>query len=382
MEEKKKYPFLKSIVILCTLALLLTAGTGCLIQYMPVLTEAAYEKLHHDPEPTETEPPPDIDQPAFYLSKGFGSFEETEACSEIEQETETQIILTEQIPEPEITDPGEKPYPETWNLTGGIVEQMRYDLYSGERFFDLPDAGQVQNKTALSNAELYEESQRLPEFSIQTDSTPQVLIMHTHTTESFEPYERAYYDSSFNYRTTDHSKNVVMIGNAIAAQLEAAGIGVIHDSTVHDYPSYTGSYERSAETVKNLLIQYPSIKIVLDIHRDAIGGNGVIKQPVAEINGKKASQVMIISGCDDGSMNMPNYLKNFRFACLLQQQMETDYPGLTRPILFDYRKYNQDLTTGSILIEVGSHGNTLDQVRYAGELIGSSLARALQKLEE
>ena len=120
---------------------------------------------------------------------------------------------------------------------------------------------------------------------------------------------------------------------------------------------------------------------MLDIHRDAIGGDGVIKQPVAEINGKKASQVMIISGCDDGTMHMPDYLKNFRFACLLQQQMETDFPGLTRPILFDYRKYNQDLTTGSILIEVGSHGNTLEQVEYAGELIGSSLARALQKLE-
>ena len=173
-----------------------------------------------------------------------------------------------------------------------------------------------------------------------------------------------------------------MIGDQIADQLEQAGIGVIHDSTIHDYPSYTGAYERSAETVKNLLVQYPSIRIVLDIHRDAIGGDGIIKQPVAEIGGRKAAQVMIISGCDDGSMNMPDYLKNFRFACLLQQQLESDYPTLTRPILFDYRKYNQDLTTGSILIEVGSHGNTLEQVSCSGELIGKSLARALGKLEE
>ena len=281
-----------------------------------------------------------------------------------------------------IVDAGEKPYPEEWNLTGGIVEQMHYGFYSGTKFFQLVTAGQVQNKTALSNQILYEESQLLPEFKIKIDGSPQVLIMHTHTTESFEPYEREYYDSNFNYRTTDSSKNMIMVGDAIAEQLESAGIGVIHDTTVHDYPSYTGSYERSAETVKNALIQYPSIKIVLDIHRDAVGGDGVIKQPVVEVNGKKASQVMIISGCDDGTMNMPNYLKNFRFACLLQQQMESDYAGFTRPILFDYRKYNQDLTTGSILIEVGSHGNTLEQVEYAGELIGSSLARALQQLEE
>jgi stage II sporulation protein P len=205
--------------------------------------------------------------------------------------------------------------------------------------------------------------------------------MHTHTTETFEPYERDTFDSGFNYRTTDESKNMVMVGNAIAEQLETAGIGVIHDTTIHDYPSYTGSYERSASTVKEILAQYPSIKVVLDIHRDAIGSDGVIQQPVVEVNGRKAAQVMIISGCDDGTMNMPEYLQNFRFACLLQQQMETDYPGFTRPILFDYRKYNQDLTTGSILIEVGSHGNTLDQAEYAGELIGTALAEALMQLK-
>jgi len=368
---------LKNAVIFGTLALLLTAGAGCLVQYMPVLTEAAYEKFHMEDEP-EPELPPDLLSPGFYLSEGFGLTEE----SETEQETEVHPVTAQHEFEIPVDDPGEKPYPVSWNLTGGIVEQMTYGVYSGTKFFQLPTAGQVQNKTSLSNNQLYEESQFLPEFQIQTDGTPQVLIMHTHTTESFEPYERDAYDSNFNYRTTDNSKNVVMIGNRIAAQLESAGIGVVHDTTVHDYPSYTGSYERSAETVKANLIKYPSIKIVLDIHRDAVGGDGVIKQPVAEIDGRKASQVMIISGCDDGTMNMPNYLKNFRFACLLQQQMESDYPGLTRPILFDYRKYNQDLTTGSLLIEVGSHGNTLDQVEYAGDLIGSSLARALLKLEE
>ena len=103
-------------------------------------------------------------------------------------------------------------------------------------------------------------------------------------------------------------------------------------------------------------------------------------QPVTTISGKKAAQIMIISGCDDGTMDMPNYMQNFRLASLFQQQMENSYPGLTRPIMFDYRKYNQDLTTGSLLIEVGSHGNTLEQVRYSGELIGKSIADALTSL--
>ena len=91
---------------------------------------------------------------------------------------------------------------------------------------------------------------------------------------------------------------------------------------------------------------------------------------------------MIISGCDDGTLDMPDYIKNFHFACTLQQQMETDYAGLTRPILFDYRHYNQDLTTGSLLIEVGSHCNTLEQVQYSGQLIGRSLSRTLNSVKE
>lgn len=222
----------------------------------------------------------------------------------------------------------------------------------------------------------------MPEFTIELNDEPQVLIMHTHTTESFEPFERDFFDSSFNYRTTDPSKNVVMIGDKITQQLENAGIEVIHDTTIHDYPSYNGSYDRSAETVKKILKEYPSIKVVLDIHRDAIGTNDSIMQPVVEVNGKDAAPVMIISGCDDGTMDMPDYMKNFRFASLLQQQMSSDYTGFTRPILFDYRKYNQDLTTGSLLIEVGTHGNTLEQVEYSGELLGKSLAKALLKLNQ
>ena len=108
--------------------------------------------------------------------------------------------------------------------------------------------------------------------------------------------------------------------------------------------------------------QYPSIKVVLDIHRDAIASETSAYQPYIEIGGKEAAQIMIISGCDDGTLDMPNYMKNFHFACRLQEKVESDNKGLTRPILFDYRHYNQDLTTGSLLIEVGSHGNTLEQV--------------------
>lgn len=276
---------------------------------------------------------------------------------------------------------GEKPYPTEWNISDQTeIIRTTFGEYSGTKFLSLPDAGQVCNDTDLANSVLLEEASMSPAFKISVNDQPQVLIMHTHTTESYEPSVREHFDPAFNYRTTDNEKNVVAVGDVIAEKLREAGIGVIHSDAVHDYPSYNGAYERSAETVKAILEEYPSIRVVLDIHRDAIGTETSITQPIAEINGKEAAQIMIISGCDDGTMDMPNYMFNFRFACRLQEQMETMYPGLTRPILFDYRKYNQNLTTGSLLIEVGSHGSTLDQALYAGALFGDALVQVLLDL--
>ncbi|MDE7290023.1 MAG: stage II sporulation protein P [Oscillospiraceae bacterium] len=275
-------------------------------------------------------------------------------------------------------DVGPEPYPDSLENRDGAITAMCYGNFKGDNYINLDKAGQVRNVTSLPNNTLLEESRLAPDFEIEKNNEPQVLIMHTHATESYEPYERDFYDSSFNSRTTDPNMNMAAVGDAIAEQLEAAGITVLHDTTMHDYPSYNDSYDRSRETVQKILEENPSIKIVLDIHRDAIEReSGERIAPVAEIDGKNAAQVMIISGCDDGTMGMPNYLKNFRFASLLQQQLESDYQGLTRPILFDYRKYNQDLTTGSILIEVGGHANSVDQAVYSGELIGKSLAKAL-----
>lgn len=278
---------------------------------------------------------------------------------------------------------GAKPYPDPDTLTthSGNVIQTIFSGYSGSQYVTLSSGGQVKNVTSVSNDTLLSASGERPAFTIDLNSSePQVLIMHTHTTESFEPFERTYYDSSFSYRTTDYSKNVVMVGDAITEELERAGINTIHNTTYHDYPSYTGSYDRSAVTVQNVLDEYPSIKVVLDIHRDAISRDGDLLQPVIEVDGKKSAQIMIISGCDDGTMDMPNYMENFKFASLLQNQIYSDYGDFARPILFDYRKYNQHLTTGSLLIEVGTHGSTLEQVRYAGQLLGKSIAKALTSI--
>lgn len=293
---------------------------------------------------------------------------------------ETQpVIQSKQLPSAkpsqEILD--KIKYPESLENHDGVIQEYTYPHYSGTQYIDLKAGGQVRNCTDVANATLIAESTKALPFKLDKNSEqPQVLIYHTHTTESFEPYERDFYDSSFASKTTDMTKNIVSVGDNICKQLDKAGIAYVHDTLVHDYPSYNEAYASSRKTVQEILKQYPSIKICLDIHRDGIQrADGTRISPVAEIGGKKAAQIMIISGCDDGTMGMPNYLQNFRFASRLQSQIESDWKGLTRPVLFDYRHYNQDLTTGSLLIEVGSHGNSIEQAQYSGELIGQSIAK-------
>ena len=265
---------------------------------------------------------------------------------------------------------------------GGTIVDRHFGVQPGNLFFSLDGGGQVRNTTFWSNADLLAESRIEPELDLKTDGTPMVLIYHTHTTESFVSEKTGTYTDGFNFRTTEPDKNMVMVGDAIAEQLAAAGIGVVHAREIHDFPVWSGSYDNSAATVRSILAEYPSICIALDIHRDALGEGDAVAAPVADISGKQSAQIMIISGCDDGTMGMPEYRKNFHFASKLQQTAEGMFPGFTRPILFDYRKYNQDLTQGSLLIEVGSQGNTLEEVRFAGELTGKALSAVITELAE
>ncbi len=239
--------------------------------------------------------------------------------------------------------------------------------------------GYLRNYTQMSTGEIAECLATPSGLMLDDSDEPQVLIVHTHATESYEHYDADVYDTRNNWRSLDNTTNVVALGDELAKALEAEGIGVIHDTTKHDYPSYNGSYERSAKTIEQYLADYPSIKVVLDIHRDAIEReDSAIVKPVTEVNGVKAAQVMVIAPCDDGKMNMPLWRDNLRFAAALTNAIEADYPTLTRPVFFCYRKYNMDLTPGSLLLEFGSNANTLDEAIYSARLVGKSLAQYLK----
>ncbi|MBC8570381.1 stage II sporulation protein P [Zongyangia hominis] len=286
---------------------------------------------------------------------------QSEPSSESESQSESAPIEVEEVPE---------------EHRGPIVERT-YTAQAGGLYIPL-QSGFVKNSTKLSNADVQAQLKKAWDLDLSTPKEPTVLIYHTHATEAYEPITRGYYDDRYNSRSTEQDKNMIRVGDEIVKQLEAAGIGVLHDTTMHDYPSYNGAYDRSAETIQSYLDKYPSIRITIDVHRDAIEqSDGTRIAPVAEIDGKKAAQIMIISGCDDGTMDMPNWSDNLRFAAAFQSEMEGSYPGLTRPIFFCYRRYNMHMTPGSLLLEFGAHGNSLEEAVYSGELCGKALAQLI-----
>ena len=261
----------------------------------------------------------------------------------------------------------------------GEIINKHYGKITGTGAIDL-EYGQLRNCTALSESLILTEGMKKPELSINLGSEPQVLIIHTHTTESYEQDNDGYYDTRFDGRSLCPANSVVGVGAALAQTLADNGICVIHDGTVFDDPLYENSYSRSRERIEQILSEYPSIKIVLDIHRDGISDGDARIAPVAETDSGTAAQIMIICGCDDGSGILPDYMKNLRFAIYLQKGIERDNPGLTRPLLFDYRFYNQDLTAGSLVIEIGALGNSREQAVLSACLVGESVASLLKEL--
>lgn len=258
----------------------------------------------------------------------------------------------------------------------GAIQAKFYPQGSGEGYVQL-EAGSIKNSTQHTDADLAAAAQGSLPFAVELDSEePQVLILHTHATETYQTWDDPVYDLSFTGRTTDTSLNMCAVGDRMTEILNEAGICTVHDTTLHDSPSYTESYARSAQTARAWVEQYPSIKVILDVHRDAIeNSDGTLVKPLCQIDDQDTAQVMIIAGCDNGgTVNLPHWQQNLKFAAAWETEMETLYPGLTRPVLCGYRFYNQDVTTGSLLIEIGGHANTLTEAVRGGEYAARALA--------
>lgn len=207
-----------------------------------------------------------------------------------------------------------------------------------------------------------------------TLDAPEVLIVHTHTTECYNGDEM----TGESERTTNPDQNMCRIGDIIAETLNSYGIQTIHDTTIHDYPTYQGAYTRALETIEKNMEQYPSIKVVLDVHRDAYIYNDGSKLRVStEVNGSDAAQVMLVLGTDSMGLYHPYWRENLKLAAKVQNAAETMYPGIMRPINLRRERFNMHVTKGSLLLEMGSNGNSLAEAEASAKYIGKALAAAL-----
>lgn len=209
---------------------------------------------------------------------------------------------------------------------------------------------------------------------------PQLLIVHTHGSEAYTPVDPTGIVWSGNHRSTDMRCGVVRVGDAMADVFSEEGISVLHDRTLYDYPNYTGSYDRSLAGIERHLKEHPSIRFVLDIHRDAIEDkSGNQYKVLSDIEGVgSAAQMTLVVGSDGSGLPHPNWIENLRLAVALQEDILTEYPTLMRPILLRKSRYNQHAAPGSLLVEVGAAGNSPEEAVLAGQILARKMAALLK----
>ena len=360
--QSRAVPFLQAVVLFAALCLFARSAALVLAAFLAAPVPAAQTLLHLGQQTVESRAAAAAESVPEAASAPSPA---QEAAAPVQTGVEQYLVALQ----PDEARPAD----------AGTVTEQQFGQGSGEKYIPC-GAGSIKNNTRQTAADIAAEAAQPLPFAIEKDSAaPQVLIMHTHATEDYRLSAGLWFTPGDGARSTDRSINMCAVGRVMADTLNAAGICTLHDETLNDYPSYTGSYANSRAVVQQYLARYPSIKVVLDVHRDAIETeSGSRYAPVCTVDGRQAAQVMIICGCDNGTtVQLPGWRQNLRFAAAWERSMEGMYPGFTRPVLFSYRFYNQDLTTGSLLIEIGGHGNNLNEALYAGQLAAKGLAAAL-----
>ncbi len=194
-----------------------------------------------------------------------------------------------------------------------------------------------------------------------------VLIIHTHGTEAYLPNGATHYAPDEDFRTDKEEESVVAVGESFAAVLKSAGIEVYHDRTMYDKGDFQNAYTASRNAVKRHLAEKPQIRYIIDIHRDAVGDkDGNMCKTQCIIDGKESAQVMLVVGTNAAGAEHPNWRNNLCVAAKYQRALNS-YPTFARPIYLRKSSFNQQLSVGSLLLEVGSAANTVEEAKRAAE---------------
>lgn len=200
-----------------------------------------------------------------------------------------------------------------------------------------------------------------------------VLIYHTHATETYTQSKGYEYEASGVFRTLNKEANVVKIGDTIKDYLQKHGIGVYHDETLYDYPNYNLSYTKAGKAIPKLVEKYSDAKIVLDVHRDAIGVGTEQYKPIVKINGENVAQFLLVIGTNQGGLNHSEWRENLKLALKIKELADEKYPGLCRYVILRKERFNQQVAPGAMIVEMGATGNTVPEVmrtsKYFAELL-------------
>lgn len=260
-------------------------------------------------------------------------------------------------------------------MSGGITTNLQQEVQNSNNDIEIEEAktgldvevipSNIPDKSTyeifgvkLRNESSYNLVDEITDLNIELNKQD-VMIFHTHTCESYTPTEQYQYDATGTFRTTDLNYTVSRVGDELEKYLINYGYTVIHDKTYHDYPAYTGSYNRSLVTVGNLLSTHQGTDVVIDLHRDAIGDNTYA--PKVKIGDEYCARMMLVIGTDGGGLYHNNWRENLKFAIKLQQKANELYPELFKPIIVRNSRYNHQVSKAACIIEVGATGNTLEE---------------------
>lgn len=309
------------------------------------------------------------------------------------------MSLPERLAAAQSSPPSASPVPELLTPPPQLLTPSEADEPAGEEPLpsSVPEPGNIVTKTMVAGTSkkyvtsggisIYNHTDytldidallsAAPKLTAKSDA-PRVLIFHSHATEAYTMDGDDTYVESDSYRTLDKNRNMVRIGDEMTAIFESAGIKVIHDTTLYDYPNYNEAYVRSSEGVARILEQYPSIQLVLDVHRDALVSSDGKLYKTAAGTAPNCAQVMMVMGTDAMGQTHPNWRVNLSLAVSIQKALCDKWATLARPIVLRTSRFNQHQSTGEILLEVGTHGNTLQEAITAARLFSRTVAEMMQ----
>lgn len=235
----------------------------------------------------------------------------------------------------------------------------------------------IYNGVKIKNESKYKLTEEDLKPDIDFKNKEDIVIYHTHTCESYTKTEKYTYKSSGNFRTTDLNYSVARVGEELKKYLDKYDFNVIHNKTYHDYPKYNGSYTKSLETIEKIL-KTSKASLVIDLHRDALGSNSKYA-PSVKINGEEAAQLMFVIGTDGGGLKHDKWKKNLKLAIKIQEKANEMYPGLFKPIIVRNSRYNQHVSEGACIIEVGATGNTLEQCLVSMKYLSSVIFEVMKE---